>query len=121
MYRDAAVEGYADAQVALAGMYESGQGLPRSDKEASAWFRKAADQHHAAAELELGLNYMSGQGVERDGVQAFFWLSRAVNHTPPPDARVLTLAASNLAQLSRTLTSAQKQQAEKLAVNQPAN
>ena len=44
-------------------MYDQGQGVPQSSKEAAIWFRKAADQGHAAGHFNLGVMYLQGQGV----------------------------------------------------------
>ena len=44
-------------------MYEHGQGVAQSDKEAVAWYRKAADQGHARGQCNLGFMYYQGQGV----------------------------------------------------------
>src|SRR5690242_20971984 len=52
-----AEQGDADAQFRLGVMYESGQGVPRSDAEAIKWYRKAAEQDDAVAQFNLGIMY----------------------------------------------------------------
>ena len=44
-------------------MYDEGQCLVQSHKEALIWYRKAADQGHALAQLNLCFMYQQGQGV----------------------------------------------------------
>jgi TPR repeat protein len=44
LYRKAADQGYADAQVNLGVLYENGAGVKRNLFEALRWYRKAADQ-----------------------------------------------------------------------------
>ncbi len=51
--RKAAEQGLADAQFALASMYQSGQGVPRDPAEAARWYLKAAGQGHAKAIARL--------------------------------------------------------------------
>jgi len=43
----AAEQGKADAQYSLGLMYEFGNGVPQSSKEAAKWYRKAATQEKA--------------------------------------------------------------------------
>ena len=69
-YRLAADQGNADAQYALATMYDTGDGLPKDVVQAVKWYRLAADQGNADAQLSLGVMYDTGKGVPRDHVQA---------------------------------------------------
>ena len=69
--------GDADAQVALAGMYLAGVGVPRDFKVAARWYKAAADQGHVQAQLNLGELYAIGKGLPRDPVQAMKWLGLA--------------------------------------------
>src|SRR5690242_9355435 len=48
-----AERGDADAQFHLGVVYESGQGVLRSDAEAIKWYRKAAEQGDAVAQFNL--------------------------------------------------------------------
>ncbi len=69
--------GDVDAQVAIAGLYRSGLGLPQSDADAAEWYRRAAENGHAVAQINLGELYSLGRGVQRDLALAFFWWSLA--------------------------------------------
>jgi TPR repeat protein len=65
------------AQVAIAGMYRSGEGRPVDLVSALRWYRRAAELGDAIGQLNLGEMYSLGLGVARDVVQAHFWLSLA--------------------------------------------
>ena len=77
LYRQAAEQGYADAQNGLAGMYYNGQGVPQDYAEAVKWYRKAAEQENANAQYILGRMYNNGQGVPQDDVEAVKWYRMA--------------------------------------------
>jgi len=72
--------GHAEAQVKIARMYYTGDGVPASDEEATKWWRKAADQGHAGAQYELGRAYHDRIGVpqkQEDYAEAFKWWRKA--------------------------------------------
>jgi TPR repeat protein len=69
--------GDGDAQVALAGLYRSGLGVPADLGEAALWYLRAAERGEPVAQLNLGDLYARGAGVPRDLVQAYLWLSLA--------------------------------------------
>lgn len=69
-YRNAAEQGYPDAQFALGFMYENGKGIEEDDAEAMRWYRKAAEQGNAYAQCNLGAMYANGEGVKEDDVEA---------------------------------------------------
>jgi hypothetical protein len=48
-FRLAAIQGHADAQFNLGGMFENGQGVAKDRAEAARWYRMAAAQGHAVA------------------------------------------------------------------------
>ena len=73
LFRLAAEQGYAPAQVNLGYVYYSGQGVPKDYKQAVHWYRLAAEQGNAQAQLDLGDAYDSGQGVPKDYKQAVHW------------------------------------------------
>ena len=54
------------ARVQLAIMYERGDGVQRSFKEAAYWYKLAADDQHPLALAALGRLYARGRGVEQD-------------------------------------------------------
>jgi TPR repeat protein len=55
LYRLAAAQGHAAAQVNLGYMFQNGQGVARNRAEAIRWYRLAAAQGHAAAHNNLRL------------------------------------------------------------------
>jgi TPR repeat protein len=58
--------GDADAQFALALLYDNADGVPRDPVAAANWYRFAAEQSHALAQLHLGLMLNAGDvGFER--------------------------------------------------------
>ncbi len=66
-----------EAQLALAGLYAAGEGVPEDPAEAARLYRLAAERGHPVAQLNLGELYITGRGVQRDLKQAYFWLSLA--------------------------------------------
>lgn len=92
-YRQAAVQGHAQAQFYLGVCYHDGAGLKQDFSQAFAWFSKAAAQGCADAQFHLGMLYREDRGVRQDLVsfatfskaarvkqnlsQAFAWFSRA--------------------------------------------
>lgn len=80
LWRKAAQEGYAPAQVRLADILDKAE----EDVEAVDWYRKAAVQGNAAGEYGLGQMYLKGEGVKKDAEQARVNVLRAAekNHLP---------------------------------------
>ena len=76
-YREAAEQGYAEAQFKLGQMYYVGSGVEEDDEKAVFWYREAAEQGYAEAQYELGQMYYSGRGVEEDDEKAVFWYRKA--------------------------------------------
>jgi len=58
-------------------MYALGEGVPKNDAEAVAWFRRAAEQGLAEAQGALGVMYALGEGVSGNDVDAYFWSNLA--------------------------------------------
>ena len=77
-WRPLAESGDIEAQVALAGLYLSGTGVPADPASAVRWYRLAAERGDPVAQLNLGDLYARGLGVGRDLVQAYLWLSLAI-------------------------------------------
>ena len=77
LWRKAADQGFADAQVNLARMYGTGLGVTQDDATAVSWIRKAADQGHTQAQGLLGARYGLGIGVPQDYVLAHMWFNLA--------------------------------------------
>jgi TPR repeat protein len=72
--------GEARAQYDLGVMYDKGQGVPQSDKEAMYWYGRAAEQGEPRAQYNLGLMYLNGQGVEPDLIKAYYLVSLSASH-----------------------------------------
>lgn len=74
-----AEKGDASAQEALGFMYFSGEGVPKSPREAARWYRKAAIQGNAKAQFNLGSMYSKGEGVLEDDKEAAKWYRKAAD------------------------------------------
>ena len=75
--RQAADASNVDAQVALAALYDAGQGVSRDYARAAAWYRRAAERGDADAQYNLASMYNTGQGRPRDYGAAAAWYRRA--------------------------------------------
>lgn len=80
LWRKAAEQGYAPAQVRLAAVLDKAE----QDAEAVEWYRKAAAQGSAAGEYGLGTMYASGEGVKKDIEQARSFILRAAEKSYLP-------------------------------------
>ncbi len=87
-----AERGNALAQVALASMYATGQGLPEDGGEALRWYRLAAEQGSVEAQIALGGMYAEGRGVAQDETEALRWYRLAAEQGGgmPADGRGIT-------------------------------
>ena len=65
-FRQAAEQGFADAEFALGYLYEQGKGVGRDYRKAVVYYAAAARQGHATAENNLASMYEHGQGAQRD-------------------------------------------------------
>jgi TPR repeat protein len=72
-----AEQGDAVAQYQLGTLYETGQGVPRDDAAAAAWYRRAALSGHAGARYRLARMYLTGRGVSHSPAEAARWLRLA--------------------------------------------
>lgn len=75
----AAKAGDMQAQMALASMYQFGEGVRQSDSEAARWTSAAAERGDAVAQINLSEFYASGRGVVRDAAESYFWLLLAAS------------------------------------------
>ncbi len=82
LYRTAAEQGHAYAQVSLGLMYEFGKGVSKDSKEAIRLYRLAAAQGEPQAFTLLGVMTQVGEGVEADIVRAFMWYWLAAQKEP---------------------------------------
>jgi len=74
-----AEDGDALAQYTLGWMFESGQGVKKSEQQALIWYTKAANQGHMAAQNVLATMYSKGTGVAQDNKKAVSWFIKAAN------------------------------------------
>jgi hypothetical protein len=72
-------KGDVEAQLRLASLYATGEGVARDLKKAAAWHRKAAEQGNARGQCLLGLDYAEGLGVKKDLPEAVRWLRKAAD------------------------------------------
>jgi hypothetical protein len=73
-----AKQGDLAAQYQMGLIYNNGDGVSQSYREASAWFRRAAEGGHGGARIALGQLFLHGRGVPEDKVMAYVWLDLAV-------------------------------------------
>jgi TPR repeat protein len=77
-WRSLAEAGNPEAQVALAGLLESGgPGVGRDVRAAADWYRKAALAGDAVAQMNLAQFYAEGRGVRQDRICALAWFTLA--------------------------------------------
>ncbi|MDH5538254.1 MAG: sel1 repeat family protein [Rhizobacter sp.] len=92
LYRQAAAQGDAEAQAALASLYLTGRGIAKDEKQALLYFSKAAESGHALAIQVLADAHLSGlMGLAdgpRDNSRTVAVLRRAAEqgHLPSIDA-----------------------------------
>jgi TPR repeat protein len=72
-----AQQGDAKAQVFVAYLYETGQGVNQNYAKAAEWYNKAAQQGNPVARTQLGNMYRIGKGVPQNYVLAYMWLDLA--------------------------------------------
>ena len=77
LYRLAAEQGYAKAQVCLGIIYSGWNNYFGSKiidyKESMKWYRLAAHQGHEGAQYVIGWMYANGQGIDQDYKEAVKW------------------------------------------------
>jgi hypothetical protein len=72
-----AEQGYVNAQINLAALYEQGNGVERDLERAAAWYRAAARQDSAIGQYNLGLFLTEHDSDGVDTERALHWLGRA--------------------------------------------
>ena len=72
-----AQQGDAKAQVFVAYLYETGQGVAQNYTRAAEWYGRAARQGNPVAQTQLGNMYRLGKGVSQNYVLAYMWLGLA--------------------------------------------
>jgi len=79
-WRALAEAGNPQAQVALAGLLESGgSGIARNVEAAAGWYREAAMAGDAVAQMNLAQLYAEGRGVRQDRICALAWFTLAAD------------------------------------------
>src|SRR5215211_6162708 len=72
--------GDAEAQFAVALMYDLGVDVPKNYAESGKWYLKAANQGLAEAEFKLGVRYFEfGKKAKENYISAFGWFYKAAN------------------------------------------
>ena len=77
-------------------------------KTAAQWYKRAADKGHSAAQSNLGIMYAIGQGIPQDYVLAHMWFNLASANGDKD-------AVTNRDSVSKLMSNAQIQEAQKLA------
>lgn len=108
-WRSLAEAGNPEAQVALAGLLESGgPGVGRDLRAAADWYRQAALTGDAVAQMNLGQLYSEGRGVPQDRICALAWFTLAAKQGR-------TWAATRRNGIFRLMSAAEQLAAESLA------
>ena len=95
-------------------MYYIGQGVPRDNAKADAWYRKAADQGFDYAQFNLGVAYEDGGlGVPQDYALAYMWFNLASSPATNTDLR--QMAVENRDKVAAKMTPAQIAGAQRMA------
>ena len=77
--RRSADQGNANAQLALAKMYEHGLGVPQFHQQATDLYLKAAEQGLVEAQYRLACMCLHGLGIAEDVQQALLWFRKAAD------------------------------------------
>ena len=72
-------KGDAEAQLNLAALYATGDGVPKDLVKAAKLHRKAAEQGLARAQCLVGMDYANGDGVKADKLEALRWFRKAAD------------------------------------------
>jgi TPR repeat protein len=73
LFRKAAAQGHAGAQVGLGHMCENGEVVEQNLELAVSWYREAAKQGHPRGHFNLGVMHEYGKGVEQNLELAVWW------------------------------------------------
>ncbi len=74
-----AKQGNRDAMYLLGSMYQMGMGVPPSNQDAIAWYRKSADAGKPDAIFMMGVMHEGGAGVPRNVNEAFNWYKKSAD------------------------------------------
>jgi TPR repeat protein len=73
-FRFEALRGASSSVLAVAGMYDRGDGVPVDTKKAAEWYLWAARVGHERAMAHVAYGYGTGRGFERDEAAALKWI-----------------------------------------------
>lgn len=93
--RQAAERGNLSAQVALAKLYQTGQGVERDGEQYVYWLRKAAESGHTEAQFLLGMELFLGRVCDKNLSSALMYLECAAK-SHNLDAMCLILSNNEL-------------------------
>lgn len=71
--------GNTEAQLNLAKLYESGNGVPVNKEKAFELYKKAAFQNNEEAQYKIGLCYEYGRGIQKNERLAVEWYQKSAN------------------------------------------
>ena len=74
-----AEQGDARAQYFVGGLYSSGRGVERNDKQAMYWTRKSAENGYASAIYSIAESYQQGFRVDKDINESIRWYEKLAN------------------------------------------
>ncbi|MEM8813779.1 MAG: tetratricopeptide repeat protein [Pseudomonadota bacterium] len=73
----AADSGDARSQYRLARLYRTGEGVPKDNAIAAAWYLKSAEAGYDKAQFWIAYLYGKGRGVTKDDTRAVYWYRQA--------------------------------------------
>jgi TPR repeat protein len=76
-WQAAVLSGDATAALYLGMMYDTGQGVTQSSREALNWYRTASDEGNPIGSFNIGVMYDAGLGVDHSPVEAARWYAQA--------------------------------------------
>lgn len=82
-FREAAINGIANAQYNLGVLHETGTGVAADPTRALLWYHSAAEQGHPLAQYNLGVLYAAGRGIPQSYIEAGRWFRRAAERGVP--------------------------------------
>jgi TPR repeat protein len=92
LFRSAAEQGDAEAQVWVGLIYLNGWGVKKNYAEALTWLQKSAAQGFASAQGRIGSMYKRGWGVPQNDAEAVLWYRKAAEGGDTDAQNVIGLA-----------------------------
>lgn len=102
----AAEQGDLNAQIALAVMYDHGEGVPKDLTQSFKWLLRAAQAGQAQAQYLVSDSYKHGQGVAKDEAEGLAWLRKSGENGHVPAQLALGLEYSQGMTVQRNNTEA---------------